>query len=42
MGAMGNHPNSLGGMEVGDYTLWQTFANANPGAWLQQWCPVFK
>ncbi len=44
MGAIGDHPNGLGGMEVGDYMLWQTFAdtNANADASLQQGRPVFE
>lgn len=43
-GAVGDHPNGLGGMEVGDYMMWQTFAdtNANPDASLQQGRPVFE
>jgi len=43
-GAIGDHPNGLGGMEVGDYMLWQTFAdtNANADASLQQGRPVFE
>jgi len=44
MGAIGEHPNGLGGMEVGDYMMWQTFAdtNADAGASLQQGRPVFE
>jgi 2-polyprenyl-6-methoxyphenol hydroxylase-like FAD-dependent oxidoreductase len=43
-GAVGDHPNGLGGMEVGDYMLWQTFAdtNKNADASLQQGRPVFE
>lgn len=44
-GAIGVHPNGLAdGMEVGDYMLWQTFADStkNPNASLQQGRPVFE
>jgi 2-polyprenyl-6-methoxyphenol hydroxylase-like FAD-dependent oxidoreductase len=43
-GAIGDHPNGLGGMEVGDYMLWQTFADStkNPDASLQQGRPIFE
>lgn len=43
-GAIGEHPNGLGGMEVGDYMLWQTFADTNTraDASLQQGRPVFE
>jgi 2-polyprenyl-6-methoxyphenol hydroxylase-like FAD-dependent oxidoreductase len=43
-GAVGDHPNGLGGMEVGDYMMWQTFAdtNADANASLQQGRPVFE
>ena len=43
-GAIGDHPNGLGGMQVGDYMMWQTFAdtNTNPDASLQQGRPVFE
>lgn len=43
-GAIGDHPNGLGSMEVGDYMMWQTFAdtNANADASLQQGRPVFE
>lgn len=43
-GAIGDHPNGLGGMEVGDYMLWQTFSDTNtdPNASLQQGRPIFE
>lgn len=43
-GAIGDHPNGLHGMQVGDYMMWQTFAdtNANADASLQQGRPVFE
>jgi 2-polyprenyl-6-methoxyphenol hydroxylase-like FAD-dependent oxidoreductase len=43
-GAVGDHPNGLHGMEVGDYMLWQTFADtdANMNASLQQGRPIFE
>lgn len=43
-GAIGDHPNGLHGMEVGDYMLWQTFADssADPNASLRQGRPVFE
>jgi len=28
-GAIGEHPNGLGGMEIGDYMMWQTFRDTN-------------
>ncbi len=43
-GAIGDHPNGLDGMEVGDYMLWQTFADttADLNASLQQGRPIFE
>lgn len=43
-GAIGDHPNGLHGMEVGDYMLWQTFADSNPNldTSLQKGRPVFE
>lgn len=43
-GAVGDHPAGLGGMQVGDYMMWQTFAdtNADANASLQQGRPVFE
>ncbi len=43
-GAIGDHPDGLGGMQVGDYMLWQTFADTNTraDASLQQGRPVFE
>ena len=43
-GAIGDHPNGLDGMEVGDYMLWQTFADTtrNPNASLQEGRPIFE
>lgn len=43
-GAVGDHPDGLGGMQVGDYMMWQTFAdtNAQADASLQQGRPVFE
>lgn len=43
-GAVGDHPNGLGGMQVGDYMMWQTFAdtNAKQDTSLQQGRPVFE
>jgi flavin-dependent dehydrogenase len=43
-GAIGDHPDGLGGMQVGDYMMWQTFAdtNARQDASLQQGRPVFE
>ena len=43
-GAIGDHPNGLGGMQVGDYMLWQTFADTTTQSdtSLQQGRPVFE
>lgn len=43
-GAVGDHPDGLGGMEVGDYMMWQTFADtdADPNASLRHGRPVFE
>lgn len=43
-GAIGDHPNGLDGMQVGDYMLWQTFADTTPSAEtsLQQGRPLFE
>ncbi|MBI4986907.1 MAG: hypothetical protein HZC24_16565 [Rhodocyclales bacterium] len=43
-GAVGEHPDGLGGMEVGDYMMWQTFAdtNADKNASLREGRPVFE
>lgn len=43
-GAVGEHPNGLDGMEVGDYMLWQTFADSTKDskASLQQGRPIFE
>lgn len=43
-GAVGEHPDGLGGMQVGDYMMWQTFAdtNPNPDTSLQKGRPVFE
>ncbi|MGE5468309.1 MAG: NAD(P)/FAD-dependent oxidoreductase [Ignavibacteria bacterium] len=43
-GAVGEHPDGLSGMQVGDYMMWQTFADTNPdpNASLQQGRPVFE
>lgn len=40
-GAVGEHPDGLGDMQVGDYMMWQTFADADPGS-LEQGKPVFE
>jgi flavin-dependent dehydrogenase len=40
-GAIGTHPDGLGGMQVGDYMMWQTFASADPGS-LAAGKPVFE
>lgn len=40
-GAVGRHPNGLGAMQVGDYMMWQTFADADPGS-LRDGKPVFE
>jgi flavin-dependent dehydrogenase len=31
-GAIGEHPDGIGEMQVGDYMMWQTFADADPGS----------
>lgn len=43
-GAVGDHPDGLGGMQVGDYMMWQTFAdtNAQQDTSLQNGRPVFE
>ncbi len=43
-GVVAEHPNGLGDMQVGDYMLWQTFAdtNADPNESLQNGRPVFE
>jgi flavin-dependent dehydrogenase len=43
-GCIGEHPNGLNGMEVGDYMLWQTFrdSNADPDASMASGRPVFE
>jgi 2-polyprenyl-6-methoxyphenol hydroxylase-like FAD-dependent oxidoreductase len=43
-GAVGDHPDGIGDMQVGDYMLWQTFADTNTqqDASLQQGRPVFE
>ena len=43
-GAIGEHPDGLSGMQVGDYMMWQTFAdtNAKPDASLEAGRPVFE
>ena len=43
-GAIGDHPNGLDGMQVGDYMLWQTFADTTASAdtSLQQGRPLFE
>ena len=40
-GAVGEHPDGIGSMQVGDYMMWQTFADADPGS-LAQGKPVFE
>ncbi len=40
-GAIGTHPDGLGGLQVGDYMMWQTFADADPGS-LNDGKPVFE
>lgn len=40
-GAIGTHPDGLGDMQVGDYMMWQTFADADPGS-LADGKPVFE
>ncbi len=43
-GAIGDHPDGIGDMQVGDYMLWQTFkdTNANADTSLQDGRPVFE
>lgn len=43
-GAIGDHPDGLGDMQVGDYMLWQTFADTTPHAdtSLREGRPVFE
>lgn len=43
-GAVGEHPNGLQGMQVGDYMMWQTFkdSNENLDTSLAQGRPVFE
>jgi flavin-dependent dehydrogenase len=40
-GAVGEHPDGIGDMQVGDYMMWQTFADADPGS-LADGKPVFE
>ncbi|HEX9080211.1 MAG TPA: lycopene cyclase family protein [Desulfuromonadaceae bacterium] len=40
-GAIGEHPDGMGRMQVGDYMMWQTFADADPGS-LAKGKPVFE
>jgi len=40
-GAIGTHPDGIGAMQVGDYMMWQTFADADPGS-LAAGKPVFE
>lgn len=40
-GAIGKHPAGIGPMQVGDYMMWQTFADADPGS-LNDGKPVFE
>jgi len=40
-GAVGEHPDGLGDMEVGDYMMWQTFESADKGS-LNKGTPVFE
>jgi len=40
-GAVGQHPKGIGSMQVGDYMMWQTFADADPGS-LNDGKPVFE
>ncbi len=40
-GAIGDHPDGLGSMQVGDYMMWQTFADADHGS-LNDGKPVFE
>ena len=43
-GAVGDHPAGLDGLQVGDYMMWQTFAdtNAQPDTSLRDGRPVFE
>jgi flavin-dependent dehydrogenase len=40
-GAVGEHPDGIGSMQVGDYMMWQTFKDADPGS-LADGKPVFE
>lgn len=40
-GAVGEHPDGIGEMQVGDYMMWQTFRDADPGS-LADGKPVFE
>jgi flavin-dependent dehydrogenase len=40
-GAIGEHADGIGTMRVGDYMMWQTFADADPGS-LNDGKPVFE
>jgi len=40
-GAVGRHPRGIGSMQVGDYMMWQTFADVDPGS-LGAGKPVFE
>lgn len=40
-GAVGEHPDGIGRMQVGDYMMWQTFRDADPGS-LADGKPVFE
>ena len=40
-GAVGKHPRGIGSMQVGDYMMWQTFADTDPGS-LSDGKPVFE
>ncbi|MEI7816108.1 MAG: hypothetical protein WCI45_02840 [Desulfuromonadales bacterium] len=40
-GAVGEHPDGIGDMQVGDYMMWQTFKDADPGS-LADGKPVFE
>lgn len=40
-GAIGEHPDGIGDMQVGDYMMWQTFKDADPGS-LADGKPVFE
>lgn len=43
-GSIGEHPDGLNGMEVGDYMMWQTFgdSDADPSASMASGRPVFE